>query len=114
MRDYDTYCVDFLLGDTRPLPEITCTHLLNLPYALFTSLYPQNYLLHHSSLKLEILYLPGKYGACLPWCQCLQQLHKLNSTMAVKIFRLTYDGWVYHKCPNADEARSTVGQVTPQ
>jgi hypothetical protein len=34
--------------------------------------------------------------------------------MAVKIFRPTYDGWVYHKCPNADEARSTVGQVTPQ
>ena len=114
MRDYFTYCIDLLLGDTGPLSEITCTHLLNLPYALFTSLDPQNDLLHHSSLELEILDLPGKYGTCLPWCQRLQQLHELNSTKAVKIFRLTYDEWVYRKCPNADEARSKVGQVTPR
>lgn len=114
MRDYETYCVDLLLGDPGPLPEITCTHLLNLPYALFTSLDPQNDLLHHSSLELKILDLPGEYGACLPWCQRLKQVHELNSTIAVKIFRLTYDEWEYRKCPNADEARSTMGQVTPQ
>ena len=91
-----------------------CTHLLNLSYALFPSLDSQNDLLHHSSLELEILNLSGKYGTRLLWCQCLQQLHELNSIMAVKVFCLTYDELVYRKCPNADEARSTVGQVTPQ
>ena len=88
MRDYYTYCIDLLLGDTGPLSEITCTHLLNLPYALFTSLDPQNDLLHHSSLELEILDLPGKYGTCLPWCQRLQQLHELNSTISSRYFAL--------------------------
>jgi hypothetical protein len=114
MRDNKTYRIYLLLRDTGPLPEISSTHLLNLPYALFSGLDPQHDLLHYSPLQLEILYLPGKNGTRLLRRQGLQQLHELNSTKAVKIFRLTCDEWVYRICPNAGEARSIGGQVTPQ
>lgn len=107
MRDNKTYRIYLLLCDTGPLPEISSTHLLNLPYALFSGLDPQHDLLHYSPLQLEILYLPGKNGTRLLRRQGLQQLHELNSTKAVKIYSLTYDEWVYRICPNAGEARST-------
>ncbi len=62
MRYHITYRIYLFLGDNGPLSEIACTHLFNLPYALFSSLNPQDDLLHHSSLELEILDLSGKYG----------------------------------------------------